>query len=108
MRLLLIITLCLSFGVGNAQKTISKTISRTQTAEITRHIHYDVDNHVVDTLYTMHGRDYRYQSIISMIVIKRGSISDIYLFLKTCEDFLKAEINGTSSNIHGNFVSVVT
>lgn len=108
MAKILTVILSIFAFVANGQKTISHTAIQTSIIHITSHIHYNANNSIRDTIYTLHGRDFRYNQIIEYVLLRRGSISDINSFIVKIKYFLKQEVVGASSQIDNSFISITT
>lgn len=94
--------------IAFSQKTKTIDIARIQFASIHGYVKFDKNNKVIDTTYTLYGQDNRYKQIIEIYTLKRGSLADIYLFIKKCRAFLKEEEPNVSSDLDGVHVSVST
>lgn len=94
------ITFCFS------QKTKSNKICNLQNISIDRDIYFDKDNIPTDTIYYLIGKDDRYSELHEYIILTKGNVLDLYIFLKDVKIFLKSEDNGTSSEIEGIRVAV--
>ncbi len=89
-----------------AQKTKTKEISRNYSVSLSEYIKYDIDNILIDTSYTMYGRDARYKQLVEVFRIKTGTLSEMYFFLSSVKEFLKVEEEGTSTDINKVHISV--
>ncbi len=102
---LLIFSLLLSV---NCYSQISKTINigRTYNSSISAHIKYE-GNIPVDSYYVFMAKDDRYKMLTDYIVIKDGSIKDIYKLLTAVKEFHSTQNDdGTSLKHDANLISI--
>lgn len=97
-KIVLLILMAISFG-ANAQKTKSITVIKTGTTykfSIDGIIHYDGDT-PTDTSYYIAAMDEQYTMIYEPIILKSGSLQELYDFLKElhlaiCNEEIKTTI----------------
>lgn len=88
-----------------AQKTKRFDIFSNQTTRLYGRVSYEGDVQK-DTVYVILGRDARYQQIVEYIILREGSLKEIYDFFIYCNAFVKKEDDGVSETYEGNNIGV--
>ena len=91
--------------VGYSQKSKTKIIIKNEKFVLLEATKYDEQNNITDIVYVLGGNDARYSKITSVVMIKSGTIIDIYNFsTKLQSSFFEEE--GTTMEYDGQHVYV--
>jgi hypothetical protein len=107
MKLLLIIGLLLLPNLGFSQKVKTTEVAKISMGNVAVYQTISFkENTPLDTVYTLIGRDGRYQQLIEFTTVFTGDMSDLKAFLKYSHEFYKKEENGTSEIKQGHTLSI--
>lgn len=107
MKTLITTLFILTVSIAYSQKTKRMDVTSNAMLSVSCKITYDEDNNPSDTVYFMIGRDSRYTAIYESIIIKHGSLKEIYDLMNYGIEFFKNEDDGTSMDFEGNHLSIM-
>lgn len=107
---LLISVLLLAFGqVAEAQKSKREEVYKNKLFKdyLDVYYYYDNDNKVTSTQFVLYGQDLRFQQLVELATIYRGSPKSLMAFMNEVEKFFNENDPEFSTVIEGRTVQVV-